>query len=176
MENRLVRRCRLLAALAPCIGLLLLVRALWLWLNFEQQLLPTYLAQGIRVSIERIESWQWISTALAANLPLLLVCLALLQAGRLFRLIGSGERLTDRVVAHLSRSAPLIFAAALTKIPLDALVSLLLTINNDVGNRSLRLGFSSAELVGIIAAGLLWALAATLREAVAIRQENDAFV
>jgi hypothetical protein len=176
MESRLARRCRLLAILAPIIAALLLARGAWLWVNFDSQLLPYYLAQGIRVTLDRIESWQWSSAALVANVPLLLLCLALLLAGRIFRLVSQGERITESVVVHLNRTAALIFAAALVKIPLDALASLLLTINNEPGSRSLRLAFSSAELVGIIAAGLLWALAWTLREAVSIRQENDAFV
>jgi hypothetical protein len=176
MENPLARRCRLLTVLAPAVAALLLLRALWLWLNFDSQLLPAYVAQGIRINPARIDGWQWVGGAIAANLPLVLVCLALLQAGRIFRLVGRGERITEDVVACLSRTAALIFAAALTKVPLDAAVSLLLTINNEVGNRSLRLGFTSSELVGVIAAGLLWALASTLREAVAIRRENDAFI
>ncbi|MEE4108897.1 MAG: DUF2975 domain-containing protein [Halieaceae bacterium] len=166
----------MLAVLAPVIAALLLARAAWLWVNFDSQLLPYYLAQGIRVTPEKIESWQWVSAALTANVALLLLCLALLRAGRIFRLVSQGERIAASVVAHLSRTAALIFAAALVKIPLDALTSLLLTINNEAGSRSLRLAFSSSELVGIIAAGLLWALASTLREAVSIRQENDAFV
>lgn len=176
MDPRLIRRCRLLRALAPFVAALLLVRALWLWLNFDSQLLPAYLAQGVRIDTARIEPWQWVAGAVAANLPLLLVCLALLQAGRIFKLVGQGERVTEETVSCLSRTAALVFAAALAKIPLDALASLLLTINNEVGNRSLRLGFTSSELVGVIAAGLLWALASTLREAVAIRRENDAFI
>jgi hypothetical protein len=162
--------------MARVIAAVLLLRALWLWLNFDTQLMPSYLAQGIRINPDRIASWQWLGGALAANLPLFLVCLALLLSGRIFSAISRGEGITESLIGQLSRTAALIFAAALLKVPLDALASLLLTINNEVGNRSLRLGFSSAELVGIITAGLLWVLAATLREALAIRRENDAFI
>jgi hypothetical protein len=176
MDSRLCRRCHLLAIASPLVAALLLSRAVWLWVNFESLLLPAYQAQGIRVAMEKLSGGQWVSAAVVANLPLLLVCMALLRAGSIFRLISKGERVTHTVVGHLSRTAAFIFGAALVKIPLDAVVSLLLTANNEIGNRSLRLAFSSAELVGLIAAGLLWALAWTLREAVAIRQENDAFV
>jgi hypothetical protein len=176
LENKLVRRCRLLAVVAPGVAALLLLRAFWLWIEFEQLLLPYYQAQGIRVTMENLAAWQHFAAAVVATTPLLLVCSGLIRAGRVFRLVARGERIAVGVVRHLAAIASLVLYAALAKIPADALVSVLLTFNNPVGERSLRLGFSSAELVGIVAAGLLWALAWTLREAVALRRENDAFI
>lgn len=176
MEAKLAARCRILATLAPLVAALLTARAAWLWMSFDPQLLPYYLAQGIRVSMEFVSAWQLAAAAVIANIPLLLVCLALLRSGRIFRMVARGERIATGVIRHLAGAASLIFWAAMMKIPADAVVSVLLTINNPVGERSLRLGFSSAELVGIIAAGLLWVLTSTLREALAIRRENDAFV
>jgi hypothetical protein len=176
LENKLVKRCRILAVLAPGIALLLLCRAIWLWVNFEQQLLPYYQAQGIQVMMADLAAWQHVAGAIVAMAPLLLVCIALFHAGKVFRLVARGQRIVVSVVRPLAGIASLVLYAALAKIPADALVSVLLTFNNPVGERSLRLGFSSAELVGIVAAGLLWALAWTLREAVALRRENDAFI
>jgi hypothetical protein len=176
LEANLAARCRVLATLAPLVAALLIARAAWLWVTFDPQLLPYYLAQGIRVSMDSLATWRLPAAAIVANAPLLLVCLALLRSGRIFRMVARGERIAAGVIRHLAGAASLIFWAAIGKIPADALVSVLLTINNPVGERSLRLGFSSAELVGIVAAGLLWALASTLREALAIRRENDAFV
>jgi hypothetical protein len=176
LEKKLVTRCRVLAVVAPATAMLLLCRALWLWVEFEQQLLPYYRAQGIRVMIEHLTAWQHAAAAIVATTPLLFVCMGLYRAGKVFRLVADGERIVVGVVRHLAGIASLILYAALAKIPADALTSILLTVNNPVGDRSLRLGFSSAELVGIVAAGLLWALAWTLREAVALRRENDAFI
>jgi hypothetical protein len=145
-------------------------------MNFEQQLLPYYQGQGIRVTMSAMAPWQQISAGIVATIPLALVCVALLRAGHVFRLAARGQRIADGVIRHLTGISSLIFYAALIKIPLDAVTSLLLTINNQAGDRSIRLGFSSAELVGLIAAGLFWALAWTLREALAIRQENEGFI
>lgn len=176
MEEKFSTRCRLLAVFSPVIAALLLVRAAWVWGNFEQQLLPYYQGQGVRVTMAAMAPWQQLSAGIVATIPLALVCLALLRAGRVFRLVARGERIADGVIRNLTGISSLIFYAALIKIPLDAATSLLLTINNQAGDRSIRLGFSSAELVGLIAAGLFWALAWTLREALAIRQENEAFI
>jgi hypothetical protein len=176
MRDKFASRCHALAALAPGIAVLVFLRAVWLWVEFEQQLLPYYRAQGIRVMIEHLTAWQHAAAAIVATTPLLFVCMGLYRAGKVFRLVADGERIVVGVVRHLAGIASLILYAALAKIPADALTSILLTVNNPVGDRSLRLGFSSAELVGIVAAGLLWALAWTLREAVALRRENDAFI
>ena len=176
MEARLKSRCAFLAWAAPVIALILFARGLWIWVEYESEVLPVLLAQGVRIAPEKIEVWQWMTAGLAGSVPLLLVCAALVYAGRVFKVISTGERISSGVARYLSQIAGLVFGAAVIKVPVDALVSLLLTINNDVGNRSISIGFSSAELLGVIAAGLLWAMAWTLREAVAIRQENDAFV
>jgi cytosine/uracil/thiamine/allantoin permease len=177
MRDKFASRCHALAALAPGISVLVFLRAVWLWVEFEQQLLPYYQAQGVRVMMENLAAWQHAAAAVVAyDAACMLVCSGLVRAGRVFRLVARGERIAVGVVRHLAAIASLVLYAALAKIPADALVSVLLTFNNPVGERSLRLGFSSAELVGIVAAGLLWALAWTLRDAVALRRENDAFI
>jgi hypothetical protein len=103
--------------------------------------------------------------------------MGLYRAGKVFRLVADGERIVRWAwFGTWLAIASLVLYAALAKIPADALVSVLLTFNNPVGQRSLRVAFSSAELVGIVAAGLLWTLAWTLRDALALRRENDAFI
>jgi hypothetical protein len=176
MRDKFASRCHALAALAPGIAVLVFLRAVWLWFEFEQQLLPYYQAQGIRVTMENLAPWQHAAAAVIAIAPLALVCIGLFRAGKVFRLVARGERIALGVIRHLAAIASLVLYAALAKIPADALVSVLLTFNNPVGQRSLRVAFSSAELVGIVAAGLLWTLAWTLRDALALRRENDAFI
>jgi hypothetical protein len=176
LEPRLASRCGVLAVTALLIAGLLLLRAVWMWSNFDSVVLPHYLTQGPRVSPGTQHAWQVPVAGVVSGIPLLLVCAALLRASRIFRLVSRGERIATGVIDHLSGIASLVFWAAVTRIPAEAVVSVLLTLNNPVGERSLRLGFEGAELVGIVAAGLLWTLTATLREALALRRENDGFI
>jgi hypothetical protein len=149
LEKKLVKRCRVLAVVAPATAMLLLCRAVWLWIEFEQQLLPYYRAQGIRVMIEHLTAWQHAAAAIVATTPLLFVCMGLYRAGKVFRLVADGERIVVGVVRHLAGIASLILYAALAKIPADALTSILLTVNNPVGNRSLRLVFLQRSLLAL---------------------------
>ena len=98
------------------------------------------------------------------------------QMRRLFGCFWTGVVLTESVALHIQRigwGLLLLAGAQVISVPV---ISLLLTSDNPAGERSLTVAINSEMLGFALAAGLMIVIGWAMREAAAIRAENQAFV
>ena len=116
-------------------------------------------------------------TGLAASaLPALLGAWAMWQVWRLFGCYARGELLALAPVRHLHRLGLALAGMALA-LPLGQTLSVLaLTLGNPAGERQLALTLSSEHYLCLLFGLMLLAIAAVMREAVRVADENAEFI
>lgn len=117
------------------------------------------------------------ASALVANLPFTLLTLfALLSLRRLFGGYLRGEFFSDAASRHLRRIGQSVTLMALAMPLTDTATVLALTLGNPPGQRVLAFHLGSTHYVVLLLGLVLTAIAAVMREAHRMAQENAEFI
>lgn len=171
---RNLSQCMVLA----CEVLMVLMPAAWFWhwltaaapeLAMQASLPPSAITNGFL-------PWQRMAAAAVNAVPLACVLVGVWQVKRCFAAFAQGHIFTAQTTAHLRRFAGWVAAAALSAIVAGAVVSVLLTLNNEPGSRHLAIGLSSEHVFTLFFAGLVWLMADIMGQGQALAEENEAFV
>lgn len=158
------RACLMLAAGVP-----LLVLAWWTLADDAALLDGADLACAAPAS--PLALWQRVAAGAAALAPALLLGLALVQARALFSAFAAGRAFTAGSVARVRRIAGWILAAAAAGVLATPAMSVALTLANPPGQRLLTVSLGTEDLFALMIAGVLWAMAAAMAEAVRLADD-----
>lgn len=173
--SRRIRRLALAVRLLSALGALVLLglpplfwsRPGWVQRVAEQE-------WGARL-VQLDAGARWAGLA-ASALPVAAGLWALWEIWRLFGCYGRGELLALRPAGHLHRLGLALIAQA-AALPLgQTLAVLALTLGNAPGQRQLIFRLSSEHYMSLLFGLVLLALAAVMREAARVADENAAFV
>jgi Protein of unknown function (DUF2975) len=120
--------------------------------------------------------WQRVAAATVTGVPLALLLLGVWQAKRCFAQFAQGHVFTAQATGYLRRVAGWVAAAALAAIVAGMVVSVLLTLNNPPGMRSLAVGVSSNHVFTLFFAALVWLMADVIGQGQALAEENERFI
>ncbi|MCX7175625.1 MAG: DUF2975 domain-containing protein [Proteobacteria bacterium] len=121
-------------------------------------------------------AWQRGVGALITGVPLALLMLGLWEARKCFKLFAVGRIFTAEAVRCLSRFAGWATAAVVAGIVADTATSVLLTLNNPPGTRSLAVSFGSDQILMLLFSGMVWLMAAVISQGQALAEENATFI
>lgn len=114
---------------------------------------------------------------LAVTAAAIVVWLYILNHMRLlFQCFASGHVLTDVVARHIRRVGWGLLGLSVLQVLLVPITSLLLTWDNPDGQHSVSIALNSDMIGFALAAGLMIVIGWAMREAAAVRAENQAFV
>jgi hypothetical protein len=120
--------------------------------------------------------WQRVAAAAVTGVPLALLLLGVWQAKRCFAQFAQGHVFTAQATGYLRSMAGWVAAAALAAIVAGTVVSVLLTLNNPPGMRSLAVGVSSNHVFTLFFAALVWLMADVIGQGQALAEENERFI
>lgn len=109
-------------------------------------------------------------------LPALLFLGAMVEAFRLFGLVGRGLAFTDAMPRNLERLGLWAIGCAVAGFVTPTLMGLIATAGAADGGRQLIIRFGSGEIAGLVMALLLFAFGRVMREALRLARENREFV
>lgn len=109
-------------------------------------------------------------------LPALLFLGAMVEAFRLFGLVGRGLAFTDAMPRSLERLGLWAIGCAAAGFVTPTLMALIATAGAADGGRQLVIRFGSGEIAGLVMALLLFAFGRVMREALRLARENREFV
>lgn len=178
--NKLSKIQRLSAAMAIfCLVLLIalpICMALF-WLNFDKNISGLPAAQpSIFLSEQYIQAYQVVLAAAISMVALLVPLYGIWHLRKLFGLFRTGIFFSENAVRHMYVFGLTLFIGALLKPLLGAVLSVVLTIENPPGLKSLAIQFGSNELFQILMAGTLTAITWILREGQKLAAENAEFI
>lgn len=139
------------------------------WL--DPALLASVLPPGVAAPAET----QWLVLA-ASLLPAVLFLGAMVEAFRLFGLLGRGQAFTAAMPHTMQRLGWWAIACAIAGIVTPTLIGLVATAGAAEGQKQLVIRFGSGEITGLIVALLLLAFGRVMREALRVSRENREFV
>jgi len=129
----------------------------------------------VEISKNVTQSQLWAVTALGV-LPAFFGAWILFQMGQLFDGYRQGKILTDRSALLIQRIGLGFLCVAITKIALAPISTVLLTMANGQGERSISLAIGTDILSLLFAAGFVTVIGWAMREASAADAENKAFI
>jgi hypothetical protein len=109
-------------------------------------------------------------------LPALLFLGAMVEAFRLFGLVGRGLAFTEAMPRSLERLGLWAIGCAFAGFVTPTLMGLIATAGAADGSRQLIVRFGSGEIAGLVMALLLLAFGRVMREALRLARENREFV
>ena len=123
-----------------------------------------------------LQTWQRIAAGAVASVPLALLLAGVWQAHQCFAQFAQGQVFTAQATGYLRRFAGWIAAAALAAIVGSTLISVLLTLQNPVGERHLAVALSSNHVFTFFFAALVWLMADVIARGQELADENARFV
>ena len=149
----------------------------WFWFNFEENTSNLSIAHhSVLIDMQFIQTYQlviaWIYSIIVAGI----LVYGLSRLRELFKLFHRGIYFSDECASNLHRFGLTLFATALLKPVTSSVLSLLLTIGNPEGKKTLVFEFGSTELFTIFIAGTFMAITWILREGQKHVKENAEFV
>ena len=114
---------------------------------------------------------------LAVNgITVVLIAMALGNLRRAFEIMAGEEPFTELAARCVTHGGGWLAAGMVYGVLAKTLTSILLTINNPPGQRHVMIGLSSTDMLGLLAAGALFALGLILLIAAELDRENRGFV
>lgn len=166
------RGSRALAAACLLLALLLPIATIYGLCQSWPQALTVALNDA---QIASMSSARLTAAAALALLPVALMSYALVIASRTFVGFSKGEYFALVSVQRLRGFARAVFAAAVVGIVVPPLIGLMLTMGVST-SAALNLTLSSHQVILLLFAGVVWQMAGVLAKAVALADENAAFV
>lgn len=162
--------CTLLIVALPC-------WTIWFWLNIDQFVAALSSARpNVLIDMQYIQTYQLALVMFISLSAVGLMMFGLWHLQRLFALFRTGTFFTSRAVSHLHVFTMVLFISAFMKPVVTALISLILTIGNPPGQKSLVLEFGSSDVSSIFIAGTLMVITWIMKEGQRLATENAEFV
>ncbi|MFC0241081.1 DUF2975 domain-containing protein [Rhodopseudomonas telluris] len=114
--------------------------------------------------------------AIIIAVPVAVMLWGLINVRTLFGEFARGHVFTATAASHLQRFGIAVLAQGLLGPVTATALALALSLSNPAGQRMLVLTFSSNDYVSVIVGGVLIAVAAVMREATRLADENASFV
>lgn len=174
--TKLVRLSRAMEWMST-IGIVLivgLIGAVFLVPSWTRNLLLTKLGEiGTRLPLD---AGNQALAAVIITVPVAVMLWGLVNVRALFAEFARGQVFTTTAAAYLQRFGIAVLAQGLLGPVTATALALALSLSNPPGQRLLVLTFSSNDYVSVIVGGVLVAVAAVMREAVRLADENASFV
>jgi hypothetical protein len=143
------------------------------WFGLDRQVLLS--RPGLPTGADP-DDWLFALAGIVALVPPVLLAAALLAGRKSFRCIAEGHHIAHDAIDHLRTFGRFIVFASASGLVTPTIVGLVLTADADPGHRSLIINFGSAELLGILFGGMIWAITALLARAAALADEHAQIV
>jgi uncharacterized membrane protein YidH (DUF202 family) len=161
----LIWACTLSLLLTPLL-------VLWTWLDFDRFAPAIAAASNINLQRETLGALNITLGFLLTMVPLSLLMLGVWRLRQLFTLYRAGSYFNQAAAGHLHGFAMMLFFSALVSPITQALTTVVLTMGNPPGQRSLSINIGSDDFNQLALAGVLIAIAWVLREGQRLAQEN----
>ncbi len=120
--------------------------------------------------------WQRSAGLVLSLVPALLMARALLMAQGCFRRFARGVFFDHHNVAGLRGFAGHAFASTVATMVVTPLLGMLVTLGRPAGQMTLSVGIDSGQIFGLLVCGTVWVMAHVMARAIALADENAAFV
>lgn len=111
-----------------------------------------------------------------ALVPVAFLVYALVSAQRCFRSFARGDYLSLAVVRSLRGFAAGVFWSVVAGFVTNPVLTFLITLDAGPEGHRVNVGVSSAQVLTLLFAGIVWQVAAVMTRAVALAEENAQFV
>lgn len=152
------------------------VLAIGIWLNFEAFALTSEAFSNLPLQMEYIGPTNLMLGFLVGCLPMGLMMYGVWRLRQLFGLYRTGALFTPAIAGHLQAFAAMLMLTVITSPLVDVLTSLVLTMNNPAGERSISINLGSNDLSVLFLSGVMFAIAWIMREGHRLAEENAEFV
>lgn len=165
-RNRLALAGRIVAVLGAA------TMVAWpVWAALNPSLLGALLPPGVAATGDTL--WPLLAVSL---IPAAMFLGAMVEAYRLFGLLGRGRTFTSAMPRNLERLGYWAIGCALAGVVTPTLMGLVATAGAPDGAKQLIIRFGSGEIAGLVIALLLLAFGRVMREALQLARENREFV
>ena len=123
-----------------------------------------------------VETWQLVVAMGLGCLAAIAGIWVLWQMRGLFRLYQMGEVLTDAAARHIRKIGQGLLAVAILPVVVFPLQTVILTMNNPEGERSVAVGFELNDVAFLLAGGMLVLIGWAMGEASRMAQDHAAIV
>lgn len=144
----------------------------WIWLNFDQYIDVIASDHSLQLKPEYIGTSNILMGFLCSLIPAVILCYGLWRLRKLFALFCNKQFFTNANTRHLRAFSVALFANALLSPVIGALLSIILTINNPPGQRSLSIGISNHEISTLFIAATFMIIAGIMVEGRKLADEN----
>ena len=144
----------------------------WIWLNFEQFADAIARQNNLMLQLEHIGPLSLALGFLCTMIPASVIIYGLLRLRALFLLYRSNIFFTDANARHLRAFSAALFVNALLTPITGTLLSIVLTMSNPPGQRSLSLAVGSHQIVTAFIAATFMIIAAIMVEGRKLADEN----
>ncbi|MEM7359648.1 MAG: DUF2975 domain-containing protein [Pseudomonadota bacterium] len=150
---------------------------IWFWTNADQYLAElSFARESLLLDMQYIELYQLVLAGGLSMLSILVLVYGISHLRRLFVLFQQGEFFSEHSARHLHIFGLTLFISALLKPVVSAALSLILTMGNPPGQKSVVVEFGSREISMIFIAGTILVITWILREGQKLAAENAEFV
>jgi len=171
---------RLSSIMTRCCEICIIVLPLsviWFWLNIDQNISSLSIAKPtVLLDMQYIQSYQIILGWLISMTTTIVLLYGLWHIRLLFKHFNTGIFFSQEVARHLYIFSLTLFVSALLKPISTALLSLLLTMGNPYGEKSLVIEFGAYEVSLLFIAGTLMVITWILKEGQKLVTENKEFI
>ena len=178
--NNISKIKKISATMMVCCSTILLVIPLWIvwfWATFEHRASGlSFMRPNVLIDMQYIGVSQLMLGAAVHAIMFSVLLFGIWHLRLLFQSFKNGVFFTREAVRHLHIFTMTLFIGALLKPVSSALLSVILTIGNPPGQKSLVIEFGSHELATIFIAGTLMAITWIMREGQVLAAENAEFV
>ena len=129
-----------------------------------------------KVVYDNIELWQWLAGIALTALPMLALVIALKYLSQLMQEFAQGRYFSLPAIDNLYRFSTWLLASTVLKIVIVPFLSVALTINNPVGERSLVVSIEGDNLYVALIAVVFFVITRILQEGRRIDMENAEFI
>lgn len=146
----------------------------WIWIaGHASEFFQNFaLQRGLLFDPQQLTLSTQILLAITLAAPLVPLCYGLWRLYRLFGLVAEGSYFSLETARHLYYFSLMIMASVVVGIITNSLASILLTMNNPPGLRSLSISFGSQQLTLLLLASAFTLISWILSEATRIAREN----
>ncbi|MGN8342337.1 DUF2975 domain-containing protein [Pseudomonas sp. SMV71] len=124
----------------------------------------------------RLAGWQSLGAILLTSIPLLALAVGLANLRQLFNRYARGQYFSSEAAVYLGRTGHTVALWVLLDFLCEPLLSVLVTINEPVGQRLITLSVTAPSFVALFLAACIAIIARILSQASEVDSENRTFV
>jgi len=166
----------ILSTVCPALMIALPLGIILFWLNFEQTLQYLDIAQSGVLQLETIQPWQIISAAVFSTMVCSVLLVGLWNLRLIFNSFKQGQFFTEQNIRSFHTLSKVLFASAVIQCLTSSILSVLLTWNNEPGEKALIISLGSNEFWLVFIAITCLAITWSFKEGQKLAEENAEFI